>query len=65
MPQGSRTAKGQSISNLVDFSPGERVKSLLPVDKFEKENFIILLTEKGIVKKTSLEAFFLDLVHLD
>ena len=58
LPQGSRTSKGQSIANLVHFSKKENVRAILPVDNFLlSDHFIIMLTEKGVIKKTSLGSF--------
>ncbi|MCB0384761.1 MAG: DNA gyrase subunit A, partial [Bdellovibrionales bacterium] len=57
LPQGSRTTKGKAINNVVNFSSGERVRAILPVEKFIDDNFVVLLTEKGIIKKTQLSSF--------
>ncbi len=57
LPQGSRTSKGRSIKNVVQLNQGEGVKAVLAVEEFKKENYIVMLTEKGIIKKTSLELF--------
>lgn len=57
LPQGSRTAKGRAINNVVSLSQGEAVRAILPVEEFNEKNFVVMLTEKGIIKKTSLDAF--------
>lgn len=57
LPLGSRTSKGKNIANVVQLSSGEKVKAILPVNNFNPEEFVIVVTEKGIAKKTSLEAF--------
>ncbi|MGZ3722234.1 MAG: DNA gyrase subunit A [Bdellovibrionales bacterium] len=57
LPMGSRTSKGKAINNVVQLSPGENVRAILPVEEFKPENYIVMLTEKGTIKKTSLEAF--------
>lgn len=57
LPMGSRTSKGKAINNVVQLSSGEHVRAILPVDEFKPENYIVMLTEKGTIKKTSLEAF--------
>lgn len=57
LPQGSRTSKGKAINNVVQLSSGESVRAILPVEEFKPDHFIVMLTEKGIIKKTSLEAF--------
>lgn len=57
LPLGSRTSKGKAINNVVQLSSGESVRAILPVEEFVAENFIVMLTERGTIKKTSLEAF--------
>ena len=57
LPMGSRTSKGKAINNVIQLSPGENVRAILPVEEFKPENYIVMLTEKGTIKKTSLEAF--------
>lgn len=57
LPLGSRTSKGKSLANVVQLSNGENVRSILPVDEFSENKFVVMLTEKGIIKKTSLDSF--------
>src|SRR4029078_3789199 len=57
LPMGSRTSKGKAINNVVQLSSGEKVRAILPVEEFKTENYVVMLTEKGTIKKTSLEAF--------
>ncbi len=57
LPQGSRTSKGKAINNVIQLSSGENVRAVLPVEEFSPNCFVVLLTEKGIIKKTSLEGF--------
>jgi DNA gyrase subunit A len=57
VPKGSRTAKGRSINNIVQLAQGEKVNAILPVDNFEPNCFVISVTKKGIIKKTSLAEF--------
>lgn len=57
LPLGSRTAKGKAIANVVSLAPKEKVQAVLPVDEFLSEKYIVMLTEKGIIKKTGLDAF--------
>jgi DNA gyrase subunit A len=57
LPQGSRTSKGKAINNVVNLANGEMVRAILPISDFNKANYVFMLTEKGIVKKTSLEEF--------
>jgi DNA gyrase subunit A len=57
LPQGSRTAKGKAINNVIQLASGEHVRAILPVEEFKAENYVVMLTEKGTIKKTSLESF--------
>src|SRR5262249_55528205 len=57
LPQGSRTSKGKAINNVVQLSSGEHVRAMVPVEEFKPESFVVMLTERGTIKKTSLEAF--------
>lgn len=57
VPAGTRTSKGKAIANVVQLSNGEQVRSILPVNEFVENKFIVMVTEKGVIKKTSLDAF--------
>jgi DNA gyrase subunit A len=59
LPQLGRTAKGKAIVNVLQLQNGEQVQTMLPVRSFEDaaDEYIILSTRKGVIKKTSLSAF--------
>lgn len=57
LPLGSRTSKGKAIANVVQLSAGEKVRAILPVNDFTETKNVVMLTEKGIIKKTTLDAF--------
>ncbi len=57
IPQASRTAKGQAIVNFLQLGNGEKVTSILPLDKISKSKYLFFATEKGLVKKVELSAF--------
>lgn len=57
LPEGSRTAKGKAIVNLLSMSSGEKVRAILPVKEFSENNYVVMVTKNGIIKKTSLDAF--------
>jgi DNA gyrase subunit A len=57
IPEVSRIAKGKSIANLLRLQPGESIASILSLREFEKDKFVMVATERGIVKKTSLMAY--------
>ena len=59
LPQLGRAARGRSLTNVLQLAEGERVQATLPVRSFEgaEEEFVILGTRKGVVKKTLLSAY--------
>jgi DNA gyrase subunit A len=57
IPQGSRTSKGKGIANVLNLSPGENARAFISVDEFNPKQYVVMITERGIIKKTSLEAF--------
>ena len=57
IPQGSRTSKGQALVNFLQLAPNEKVTSLLPLSDLEKMKYLIMVTTKGLIKKSSLEDF--------
>ena len=57
LPQGSRTSKGKAIANVISLAPKEKVQAILPVEEFSEDKYVVMLTEKGIIKKTGLDAF--------
>ncbi len=57
LPLGHRTSKGKAIANVVQLTNNEKVRAILPVEEFVENKYIVMLTEKGIIKKTSLESF--------
>lgn len=57
LPQGTRTSKGKAIANVVQLANDEKVKSVLPVEEFSENKYVVMLTKKGIIKKTGLDAF--------
>ncbi|MCB0272599.1 MAG: DNA gyrase subunit A [Bdellovibrionales bacterium] len=57
LPQVGRAARGKPIVNLIQMSQSEKIAAILPVKEFELGKYIIMATQKGIVKKTDLMAF--------
>ncbi len=57
IPPASRTSMGRSIANLLEISDQEKIAALIRVRDFEPGRFIMLASEKGIVKKTPLDRF--------
>ncbi len=57
VPQAGRAAKGKAIVNLINIAEKEKVAAILPVREFEDGKFVVMVTRKGIIKKTELGAF--------
>jgi DNA gyrase subunit A len=62
IPEGTRTSKGRAIQNLISIEQGDKVKAFINVkslvdDEYIQNNFIVICTLNGIIKKTSLEAY--------
>ncbi len=58
IPEGSRTAKGMNIINVVPLMPDEKITIILPCTvKDEEERYICMITKKGIIKRTRLSDF--------
>lgn len=62
IPEGNKTSKGRAIQNLLNIPADDKVKAFINVknlsdDEYINNNFIILCTKEGIIKKTTLEAY--------
>lgn len=57
LPLGNRTGKGKAIANVVQLQNNEKVMAVLPVETFDENRYVVMLTQQGIIKKTPLEAF--------
>ena len=57
IPEGSRTAKGKAIVNLINLVQDEEIQSIIPTTDFNEENSLVLFTKQGIVKRTKLSEF--------
>ena len=61
IPQASRTARGKAIVNLLDLGPNEKTAAVLKVHSFDVpeggDGFIMMVTKRGVIKKTSLQEF--------
>ena len=62
IPEGSRASKGRAIQNVINIEPDDKIKTYLNVKNLQDEdyinnNYIVLGTKRGIIKKTSLEAY--------
>jgi len=57
LPEGSRNAKGRSIANIIQKEQDENITGYLPVKEFLDDEFIMMCTKYGVIKKTPLSAF--------
>lgn len=57
IPDLSRTARGTAIINLIQIEQGETVNAVIPVQKFDGEEYLFFATRQGVVKKTPLEDY--------
>lgn len=57
IPEGKRQAKGQNIINLLELMHGEKVNAVIPVKDAEADEYLIMATKKGTIKRTSVELF--------
>jgi DNA gyrase subunit A len=62
IPEGNKISKGRAIQNLINIESGDTVRAIIKVksltdDAYINNNYVILCTENGIIKKTSLEAY--------
>ncbi len=62
VPEGNKQSKGRAIQNLISIAPDDKVKAFINIkdladEEYIQNNFIILCTKEGIIKKTSVEAY--------
>ena len=62
IPEGTRSSKGRAVQNLINIEPDDKIAAFINVQnlndaEYIKNNYIVMCTKKGIIKKTSLEAY--------
>ena len=62
IPEGTRSSKGRAIQNVIQIDPGDKVRAYINVKKlsdkeFVENNYLVMCTKRGIIKKTTLEAY--------
>ncbi|MDU5326468.1 DNA gyrase subunit A, partial [Campylobacter ureolyticus] len=57
IPEGSRTAKGKAVVNLIDLAPDEQIMAIIPTTDFADSKFLTIFTKNGIVKRTKLSEY--------
>jgi DNA gyrase subunit A len=57
LPEASRQAKGGNIVNLLQLSGEEKITTVIPVQSYDDGKYLVMLTRRGVIKKTELSAF--------
>ena len=57
IPEGARTAKGRALINVLELKDGEKIAAMLCFKDFNDEQFLVMATRQGIIKKTVLSAY--------
>ena len=57
IPEGSRTAKGRAVLNLINLKADEKIMSIIPTTDFNEDKGLVFFTKKGIVKRTNLKEY--------
>jgi len=57
IPEGSRTAKGKAIVNLIKLEPNEKIMAIIKTNDFDSSKSLAFFTKKGIIKRTNLSEF--------
>ena len=57
IPEGSRTAKGKAVVNLINLRPDEKIMAIIPTPDFDESKSLVFFTRNGIIKRTSLNEF--------
>jgi len=57
LPQAGRVARGRPMVNLLPLESDERINAILPVREYRDDQFVLMVSSSGVVKKTPLEAF--------
>ena len=57
IPEGSRSAKGKAVVNLIQLQPDEKIMAIIPTKDFESDKGLVFFTQNGIVKRTNLSEY--------
>ncbi len=57
IPEGSRTAKGKAVVNLINLEQDEKIMAIIPTTDFEADKGLVFFTRRGIVKRTNLSEY--------
>ena len=57
IPEAGRNARGIAIVNLLQLNGGEKISAVIPVREFDENSFLVMVTRKGVIKKTDMKSF--------
>ena len=57
IPEASRTAKGSNLVNIIELEDGEKVTSMISISEFSNEEYLTMVTKRGVIKRTLLSEF--------
>lgn len=57
IPEAGRTARGMAIVNLLEIAAGESITAIIPVKEFKEDEYLVMITKQGIIKKTEMTSF--------
>lgn len=57
IPEGSRTSKGMNVANILPIAVDEKVTSMIKVEQFRDDKYLIMVTKKGLIKRIALNAY--------
>lgn len=57
IPEAGRTSRGMAIVNLLEIDPGETITAAIPVKEFRKDQYLVMVTRQGLIKKTDMASF--------
>ena len=57
IPEAGRNAKGTNVINLLELNPNEKIQAVISIKEFNDDNYLVMATKRGIIKKTSLSEY--------
>ena len=57
IPEAGRTARGMAIVNLLELSSEETISAVIPVKKFEENQYLVMITKEGVIKRTDMMSY--------
>ncbi len=57
IPEGGRTSRGMNIKNLLPLQPEEKITSMIRVESFSDDKYLVMVTRSGVIKRTRLSAY--------